>query len=59
MNVLENYIKEVHGVKEYKDNPEWITVDVTIDCYGITQRVQHFVTKEDWEKEKAQGFFLA
>lgn len=59
MNLLEHYIKKIHKTTEHKSNSEWIIVDVTVDCYGVTQRIEHFTTKEEWKKEKEQGFFLA
>ena len=59
MNLLEHYIKKIHGIKEYPRDPKYIIVDVTYDCYGVVERKEHFTTKCEWEKEKTNGYFLA
>ena len=59
MNLVEHYIKEIHGIKEYPRDPKYIIVDVTYDCYGVVERKEHFTTKDEWEKEKTNGYFLA
>ena len=50
MNLVEHYIKEIHGIKEYPRDPKYIIVDVTCNCYGVIERKEHFTTKDEWEK---------
>lgn len=59
MNLVEHYIKEIHGIKEYPRDTKYIIVDVTCNCYGVIEREEHFTTKDEWEKEKTNGYFLA
>lgn len=61
MNLLEHYIKEIHEVKEVKqDWGSFISADLTISCYRDPERVQtSFMNWEEWEKVKKQGFYLA
>jgi hypothetical protein len=61
MNLLENYIKEIHEVKEVKEDwGSFILADVTINCYGITERKEaSFSSWEEWKKVKEQGYYMA
>lgn len=59
MNLLEHYIEEVHSVTPDENNPDWVVVDVTCDCWGSIERKVHNTTKKAWEQEKEQGYFLA
>lgn len=59
MNLLENYIKEVHGIRESEKYPDVIEVDVTCDCYGSIRRTRHLTNKEQWEKDLEKGYFMA
>jgi hypothetical protein len=64
MNILEQYIVEVHSVepctaewtKEFPDR-ELLSVDVTTTCYGRDDRRTHVWSKEEWEKIQEQGFY--
>ena len=58
MNVLEHYIKEVHGIKEFEKHPDIIEVDVTCDCWGNIQRIKHLTDKKQWEIDLENGYFL-
>ena len=58
MNLVEHYIKEIHEEKESKNNPNYIIVDLTCDCYGRIYRTTHITTKEQWEIDKAKGYFM-
>ena len=58
MNLLEHYILEVHDVVEFTAVPGMIKVDLTYDCYGTIQRDKHITSKDLWEKELAQGYYL-
>ena len=59
MNILENYILEVHGIKEFEKYPNMIEVDVTRDCWGDIQRTKHITSKEQWQKDLKNGYFMA
>ena len=58
MNILKCYIIEVHQILEPKNFPNMVKVDLTYNCYGSKQRGWHTTTKEEWEKEIAQGYYL-
>ncbi len=63
MNLLEHYIIEVKNINvlqmpEYiKD--DYIEVEVLCDCWGDKRIYKHVTTREYWEKELKQGYFMA
>ena len=59
MNLLEHYIKEIHGIKEFEKYPDMIEVDVTCNCYGSIQRVKHLTDKKQWQMDLKKGYFIA
>lgn len=59
MNLLEHYIKLVHNISEWQDDPNMIIVDVTYNCYGSISRGEHFTSKKQWEIDKERGYYLA
>lgn len=59
MNLLEHYIKEIHGIEYPKKYPDLIVIDVTFDCYGNIKRDEYITTKDQWEKDVERGYFLA
>ena len=69
MNLLEHYIKEIHSVQDVSDKFEKATgseskeplyeVDVTVNCYGVVERMRRFMSKSEFEQAKKQGYFLA
>ena len=69
MNLLEHYIKEIHNVEDVSDKYEkairkklkepLYEVDVTVDCYGVVERMKKIMSKSDFEQAKKQGYFLA
>ena len=69
MNLLEHYIKEIHNVQDVSDNYEkaighkpkepLYEVDITVDCYGVVERMKKIMSKSDLEQAKKQGYFLA
>ena len=69
MNLLEHYIKEIHNVEDISDKFEksirqkpkepLYEVDVTVDCYGVVERMRKFMSKSEFEQAKKQGYFLA
>ena len=66
MNMLEQYIKEVHSVKPYeadwtKEFPGvyFVEVDVTTNCYGCIERTQRVFDTAEWAKYQEQGYWMA
>ena len=69
MNLLEHYIKEIHSVQDVSDKYEkairqkpkepLYEVDVTVDCYGVVERMKKIMSKSALEQAKKQGYFLA
>ena len=69
MNLLEHYIKEIHNVEDVSDKYEkairhkpkepLYEVDVTVDCYGVVERIKKIMSKSALEQAKKQGYFLA
>ena len=69
MNLLQHYIKEIHNVQDisdkyekaiqYKPKEPLYEVDVTVDCYGVVERMRKFMSKSEFEQAKKQGYFLA
>ena len=69
MNLLEHYIKEIHNVQDVSDKFEraighkpkepLYEVDVTVDCYGVVERMRKNMNKSEFEQAKKQGYFLA
>ena len=69
MNLLEHYIKEIHNVQDVSDKYEkaighkpkepLYEVDITVDCYGVVERMRRIMSKSDFEQAKKQGYFLA
>ena len=69
MNLLEHYIKEIHSVQDISDTYEkairhkpkepLYEVDVTVDCYGVVERIKKIMSKSALEQAKKQGYFLA
>lgn len=68
MNLLENYIVEIHSVKDYNPEDHWffgdiieryIEVDMTTDCYGSIRRDTCIFTEREFEEIKRQGYFMA
>lgn len=60
VNLLEQYIKEIHSVEEVKKPwGNYIKVDLTKECYGRTDRVMtSFMDMEEWESIKAKGYYM-
>ena len=69
MNLLEHYIKEIHNVEDVSDKYErairqkpkepLYEVDITVDCYGVVERMKKIMSKSALEQAKKQGYFLA
>ena len=63
MNLLEIYIKHIYSEKEVHPVFDGKTIDIVLvdmdtDCYGSKMRMVRDFLKEDWEKAKAQGFWM-
>lgn len=63
MNLLEQYIVEIHKetptqFDDFKD-VEFITVDITTNCYGHIKRSTNVFIKADWEEIKQKGYYMA
>lgn len=58
MNVLEHYIVEVHEVKTYDNDPGFVVVDLTSDCYGHRSRGKHLFKADQWVQSKQQGYYV-
>ena len=58
MNLLEHFIVEIHS-EEPAPITGWVVVDVTVNCYGNVSRMKHHTTKEQWEIDKKNGFYMA
>ena len=68
MNLLENYVKEIHSVTNvteeftkylgYKPNEPLFEVDLTTISYGITERTTKMFWKSDFDKMKTQGYYM-
>ena len=63
MNLLEHYIIEVLNINELQ-MPEhikehYIEVKALCNCWGDKRVYSHITTRENWERELKQGYFLA
>lgn len=67
MNLLENYLVEVHEIKPYEkdwtkekefEGVEFLLVDATWDCYGRESRIKDIFRKEEWESIKEKGYCM-
>ena len=47
MNLLKHYIVEVHREQEVYFNPDFVTVDLTYDCYGTIKRCLKMFRKSE------------
>ncbi|KDN58472.1 hypothetical protein [Exiguobacterium sp. AB2] len=68
MNMLENYIVEVHDVETYNaewtkedwaKDKTWVEVDHTTNCYGSKTRSKRVYELNDWEATLKQGYYWA
>ena len=59
MNLLEQYIEEIHDVKVVvKEWGEYVLVDLTTTCYGRTERREAvFTNMGAWEQAKSRGYY--
>jgi hypothetical protein len=64
MNLLEQYIEEVHSIEPYteewtkKFDKDFVIVDVTTNCYGSKKRDKHIWTVKEWRNISAQGYYM-
>ena len=60
MNLLEHYIKEIlseEQVQMYGEN--WARVKLIVNCYGVVEEKTEVFLYDDWQKIKAQGYYMA
>ncbi|WP_144511567.1 hypothetical protein [Bacillus sp. FJAT-22090] len=65
MNMLEQYIQEIHSVephtadwtKEYCES--FVEVTMTTECYGVVENKKRVFGVVEWERVKAQGYYMA
>ena len=62
MNLLEHYIVEIHKetptqFDDFKD-VEFITVDITTNCYGHIKRSTTVFRKVYWEEAEENGYYM-
>lgn len=64
VNLLEQYIVEIHSVKPCTDEwtekfeDDFVTVDITTNCYGSKRRHSPIFSVTDWERYKEQGYYM-
>ena len=68
MNILEHYIEKIISEEDCTEEyaraigrqPEYpvIKVVMDIDCYGSTSTVTEHWLQPEWEKIKAQGYYM-
>ena len=59
MNLLEHYIIEVIKITDLDVFDSLIEVEVLCDCWGDKRIYTHVTTRENWERELKQGYFMA
>ena len=59
MNLLEHYIIEVIEITDLDVFDSFIEVKALCDCWGDKRVYTHVTTRENWERELKQGYFLA
>ncbi|AXH71193.1 hypothetical protein BSP36_147 [Bacillus phage BSP36] len=65
MNILEQYIEEVHSVKPYTEdwtkefpNKTFVEADITTNCYGQKKRAIHVFEEDEWETALEKGYYM-
>ena len=59
MNLLEHYIIEVLKITDLDVFDSLIEVKAFCDCWGDKRIYTHVTTRENWERELKQGYFMA
>ena len=60
MNLLEHYIKEIKSELEIAQfDKVYIKARLIVECYGVVNETTEIFTEEEWEKVKAQGYYMA
>jgi len=63
--MLEQHIREVHSVEPHTADwtkefeKEFVEVRMTINCYGVIETKKRVFDTEEWERVKAQGYFMS
>ena len=59
MNLLEHYIIDVIKITDLDVFSSLIEVKALCDCWGDKRVYTHVTTRENWERELKQGYFIA
>ena len=60
MNLLEHYILEIYDIQKPKADKDWMHVDMTIVCYGKSERtIVTFIDEADFERAINNGYYMA
>ena len=69
MNLLKSYIKEIYSVTDvtegfikhcgYEPKEPLLEVDLTSECYGVTERTKKMFWKSEFEKVKKDGYSMS
>lgn len=59
MNLLEHYIIDVIKITDLDVFSSLIEVKALCDCWGDKRVYTHVTTRENWERELKQGYFMA
>lgn len=60
MNLLEHCIKKIISEQEVEMyGKPYVVAKLVIDCYGVIEKTVKELPKEEWEKVKAQGYYMA
>ncbi|WP_144564069.1 hypothetical protein [Bacillus licheniformis] len=64
MNLLEQYIQEVHNEEPYSEpwtkrfEDEFAKAEITTNSYGVVKRHTEVWTKKQWNDIKKQGYYM-
>lgn len=67
MNLLENYLVEVHEIKPYEEDwtkeeefkgINFLSVDATWNCYGRENRTKEVFRESEWNSIKEKGYYM-
>ena len=59
MNLLEHYIIEVLKITDLDVFDSLVEVTALCNCWGDKRVYTHVTTRENWERELRQGYFMA
>ena len=60
MNLLEHYIKKIISEREVEMfGKPYVRAKLIVNCYGVINETVEEFPKDEWEKVKAQGYYMA